>query len=322
NRNPYPFSSSRLILSFDSIFHIPPRLDTTREKASDHEYILLPFMPSNEVPDDKDVDEVLGKGDEEIEILTIFLLQDSFSASIRFSIFRLVWTQPGSLQSGFLVGYSVNSKAFRVFNFRTWKIEENLHIRFLENKSNVSGRGPKWLFDTDSLTKSMNYKPVTAGNQTNTDADIEINVNAGQAGQEKASDHEYIMLPFMPSNEVPDDKDVDEVLGKGDEGVSKGSGIDDQERIDSNTQDVNTAMPSIDTTNTNVNISSLNINIIGSNDPSMPSLEETGIFDDVYNDKEVGAEADMDNLELSIIFSPIPITRVHKDHPKSRSLET
>nr|GEW61138.1 uncharacterized mitochondrial protein AtMg00810-like [Tanacetum cinerariifolium] len=71
----------------------------------------------------------------------------------------------------------------------------------------------------------------------------------------------------MPSNEVPDDKDVDEVLGKGDEGVSKESGIDDQERIDSNTQDVNTAMPSIDTANTNINISSLNINIIGSNDP-------------------------------------------------------
>nr|GEY74129.1 hypothetical protein [Tanacetum cinerariifolium] len=70
---------------------------------------------------------------------------------------------------------------------------------FLENKSNVAGRGPEWLFDIDSLIKSMNYESVTAENQTNDDSCIEINVNAGQAGQDKASDHEYILLPFMPS---------------------------------------------------------------------------------------------------------------------------
>ncbi|GKF85125.1 putative ribonuclease H-like domain-containing protein [Tanacetum coccineum] len=29
---------------------------------------------------------------------------------------------------------------------------------------------------------------------------IETNVNTGQAGQEKASDHEYILLPLMLSN--------------------------------------------------------------------------------------------------------------------------
>nr|GEV29592.1 hypothetical protein [Tanacetum cinerariifolium] len=66
----------------------------------------------------------------------------------------------GNADDGFLVGYSVNSKAFRVFNFRTKRVEENLHIKFLENKPNVAGGGPEWLFDIDSLTKSMNYKPV------------------------------------------------------------------------------------------------------------------------------------------------------------------
>ncbi|GKD00822.1 putative ribonuclease H-like domain-containing protein, partial [Tanacetum coccineum] len=35
------------------------------------------------------------------------------------------------------------------------KVEENLHIKFLENKPNVAGSGPEWLFDIDSLTKSM-----------------------------------------------------------------------------------------------------------------------------------------------------------------------
>ncbi|GJU67644.1 hypothetical protein Tco_1253903 [Tanacetum coccineum] len=34
-----------------------------------------------------------------------------------------------------------------------------------------TGSGPQWLFDIDSLTKSMNYEPVTAGNQTNDDVE-------------------------------------------------------------------------------------------------------------------------------------------------------
>ncbi|GJS89652.1 retrovirus-related pol polyprotein from transposon TNT 1-94 [Tanacetum coccineum] len=132
---------------------------------------------------------------------------------------------------GFLVGYSINSKAFRVFNTRTRKVEENLHINFLENKPNVAGSGPEWLFDIDSLTKSMNYEPVTTGNQTNGDAGIETNVNAGQAGQEKASDHKYILLQLMLSNsslslstQRTDDKDADEVPDKGDDDVSQRNG--------------------------------------------------------------------------------------------------
>nr|GEX64108.1 hypothetical protein [Tanacetum cinerariifolium] len=132
----------------------------------------------------------------------------------------------GKADEGFLVEYSVNSKAFRVFNSRTRKVKENLHIRFLENKSNVVGRGLEWLFNIDSLKKYMNYEQVTAGNQTNDDAGLEINVNVGQDGQEKASNHEYILLPFIPSHaplsssiQSSDDKDADEAPGKGDEGV-------------------------------------------------------------------------------------------------------
>nr|GEV36192.1 zinc finger, CCHC-type [Tanacetum cinerariifolium] len=125
---------------------------------------------------------------------------------------------------------------------------------------------------------------------------------AGQARQEKASDHEYILLLFMPSHsplsssiQCSDNKDVDEAPGKGDEGVSKGSRVDNQEKFDSSTQDVNTPKPSINAASTNINTGSLNINTVGFNDSSMPSLEETGIFDDVYDDREVGAEADTNN---------------------------
>ncbi|GJY57099.1 putative ribonuclease H-like domain-containing protein [Tanacetum coccineum] len=86
----------------------------------------------------------------------------------------------GKAEEGFLVGYSVNSKAFRVFNTETMKVEENLHVNFLENKSNIAGKGLNWLFDIDSLTNSMNYQPVTVGNQTNKNAGPqETNGNIG-----------------------------------------------------------------------------------------------------------------------------------------------
>nr|GEV89285.1 hypothetical protein [Tanacetum cinerariifolium] len=49
-------------------------------------------------------------------------------------------------------------------------------------------------------------------------------------------------------------------------------------------------------------------------DPDMPELEDI-IYSD---DKDVGAEVDFNNLESSILVSPIPTTRIHKDHPISQ----
>ncbi|GJV71717.1 putative ribonuclease H-like domain-containing protein [Tanacetum coccineum] len=43
-----------------------------------------------------------------------------------------------------------------------------------------------------------------------------------------------------------------------------------------------------------------------------------GHFDDAYDDREVGAEADRNNLELLTVVSLIPTTRVHRDHPKDQ----
>nr|GEU34024.1 putative ribonuclease H-like domain-containing protein [Tanacetum cinerariifolium] len=48
------------------------------------------------------------------------------------------------------------------------KVEENLHVEFVENKATEKGAGLNWLFDIDSLTKYMNYVPVDTGtNSTN-----------------------------------------------------------------------------------------------------------------------------------------------------------
>nr|GEV01427.1 hypothetical protein [Tanacetum cinerariifolium] len=64
---------------------------------------------------------------------------------------------------GYFIGYLMSSKAFRVFNKRTRRVKENLHVEFLENKAIKKGSGPIWLFDIDSLTKSINYVSVDAG---------------------------------------------------------------------------------------------------------------------------------------------------------------
>nr|GEU56764.1 hypothetical protein [Tanacetum cinerariifolium] len=47
-------------------------------------------------------------------------------------------------------------------------------------------------------------------------------------------------------------------------------------------------------------------------DPNMPALKDITYSDD---DADVGAEADFTNLETTITVSPIPTTKVHKDHP-------
>ncbi|GJR36866.1 ribonuclease H-like domain-containing protein [Tanacetum coccineum] len=103
----------------------------------------------------------------------------------------------GKSDDGLFVGYSINSKAFRVFNTRTRFVEENLHINFLENKPNVAGTGPNWMFDIDTLTMSMNYQPIFVGNQTNGNAGTKENIDARQAEMSAVPGPQYVLLPFL-----------------------------------------------------------------------------------------------------------------------------
>nr|GFB94425.1 hypothetical protein [Tanacetum cinerariifolium] len=94
---------------------------------------------------------------------------------------------------GYFIGYSMSSKAFKVFNKRTIRVEENMHVEFLENKAIEKGAGPNWLFDIDSLTKSMNYVPVDAGtNSTNLSGTKDA---ANQEVKKDVSSLRYIVLP-------------------------------------------------------------------------------------------------------------------------------
>ncbi|GJW79345.1 ribonuclease H-like domain-containing protein [Tanacetum coccineum] len=101
---------------------------------------------------------------------------------------------------GYFVRYSVISKAMRVFNKRTKIVEETLNIRFIKNAPNVKGNGRDWLFDVDSLSKSMNYVLVVAGNQTNGIIGTKDNIVADQAQKEKVPEQEYILIPFCTTD--------------------------------------------------------------------------------------------------------------------------
>ncbi|GJY28978.1 ribonuclease H-like domain-containing protein, partial [Tanacetum coccineum] len=144
----------------------------------------------------------------------------------------------GKADEGFFVGYSINSKAFRVFKSRTRIVEENLHVQVSENTPNIAGRD--------------------------------------------------------------DEKKVNEDSRKDNESI-------DQENDDN-----------VNSTST-VNAASINeVNDVGGktsiklpDDPNMHALEDIISSDD---DEDVGAEADMNNLDAFMLVNPIPTTRVHKDH--------
>ncbi|GJZ62179.1 putative ribonuclease H-like domain-containing protein [Tanacetum coccineum] len=104
----------------------------------------------------------------------------------------------GKSDEGYLLGYSTSSKAFRVYNKRTKRVEENLHINFLEDQPNVTGTGLNWMFDLDFLTNSINYIPVSVENQVNVDAVIQDSYVAGSSGKDKGPTQEYILLSLQP----------------------------------------------------------------------------------------------------------------------------
>ncbi|GJY13242.1 putative ribonuclease H-like domain-containing protein [Tanacetum coccineum] len=224
----------------------------------------------------------------------------------------------GKSDEGFFVGYSMNSKAFRVYNIRTRKVEENLHIRFLEDKPIIAGDGPKWLFDIDVLTKSMNYVPVVAGTNSNDLVGTEESIGAGHSSKETRSSQDYILMPLWKdgslfdsslknasNNEPQPSSDAEK---KDDEGVNKESGIDDQERPKNSTQDVNTARPSINTASTNVNTGSLNINTVS---PTVTTAPLEATHADFFGDE---IEVDMSNITTIYPVPSTPNTRIHKDH--------
>nr|GFA99782.1 putative ribonuclease H-like domain-containing protein [Tanacetum cinerariifolium] len=62
-----------------------------------------------------------------------------------------------------------------------------------------------------------------------------------------------------------------------------------------------------------INNSSNGVSAAGPSNAAMPNLEDLS-----HNADDVGAEADINNIESIISVSPIPTIRIHKDHPTSQ----
>nr|GEV21542.1 putative ribonuclease H-like domain-containing protein [Tanacetum cinerariifolium] len=285
----------------------------------------------------------------------------------------------GKVDERFLVGYSVSSKSFRVFNSRTRIIQETLHINFLENKPNVAGSGPTWLFDIDILTMTMNYQPVTVGNQSNPSAGVQEQFDTEKIGEEIVQ--QYVLFPVWSSGSTnPQNTDGDAAFNKKEpefEGrkpesevnVSLSSSAQSKKHndktkreakgkspVESLTRYRNLSVEIEDFFDNNINkdnavgtlvpaVGQLSLNSTNTfsaagpsnaaaslthrkslyvdssqlhDDPNMSELKDITYFD--YED-DVGAEADFNNLKTSITVSPIPTTRVHKDHPVTQIIE-
>nr|GEU35450.1 putative ribonuclease H-like domain-containing protein [Tanacetum cinerariifolium] len=202
----------------------------------------------------------------------------------------------GKSDEGFFVRYSLSSKAFRVYNIRTRKVKENLHIRSLENKPMIEGNGLKWLFDINSLTQSMNYVRVAAGTIFD----------------------EYVDASYFdtPSKDVKD--------GTHNENYEKDKSKDDSspKEVNAVRKHVNTASLEVTTGHFKFNTIDPSLNTASSSDPHSPTdmfklgasdtLEATHV--EFFSDRDA-PDVDLGNIPNSYGVLTTSHTRIHKDHP-------
>ncbi|GJS95426.1 putative ribonuclease H-like domain-containing protein [Tanacetum coccineum] len=140
--------------------------------------------------------------------------------------------------------------------------------------------------------------------------------DTGKARMETVPGKDYILLPLwiadLPFSQGPKSSQNDAGFKPSSDGEKK---INEDRRKESESNDQEKEN-NVNSTNT-VNVASTNAvgaktSIELPDDLNMPELENYNIFED---DEDVGAEADMNNLNAFMPVSPIPTTRVHKDHP-------
>nr|GEU62751.1 hypothetical protein [Tanacetum cinerariifolium] len=164
------------------------------------------------------------------------------------------------------------------------------HINFKTMNNLVKGSGPTLLFDIDTLTQSMNYQSVIVGNQPNHNAGIQDNLDAGIVGKDTEFVQQYVLLPLWSTgSKDPQNTDADVAFN-----------------VKENESEVYVSPSSSDMTKEHDEKTKRE-----SKGKNMYALEDIVYSDD---EEDVGVEADFSNLETSITGSPIPTSRVHKDH--------
>nr|GEY22896.1 hypothetical protein [Tanacetum cinerariifolium] len=184
---------------------------------------------------------------------------------------------------------------------------ETLHVNFLENKPNIAG--------------------------------FQDPIDAKKVGEEVTQTY-VLFLAWSAGSTNPQNNDKNALVDGKDHGVdiqmSVSADIQFEGCTNNSSNGVNAASSTVPTVRHNLSNSTNIFSAAGPSnttvsptygksssldastsfhDPDMPALEELTYFDDEAN---VGAEADVNNLESSIPFSLIPTTIIHKDHPISQ----
>ncbi|GKE19866.1 putative ribonuclease H-like domain-containing protein [Tanacetum coccineum] len=200
----------------------------------------------------------------------------------------------------------------------------------------IEGNGPKWLFDIDSLTQSMNYVPVAAGIIINESAGIQEELNAGIS---KEISQDCIVMPIWKDASYFDSpsKDVDngEPKSAADDQKQDGDGPDnendEQDKSDdvSSPKEVNATGKHVNTVSPDVNTGSFKLNVVGPLVNTASSYEQDSPKDmftmgashtleathvEFFSDEDE-PEVDLGNITNSYTVPTTPNTRIHKDHP-------
>nr|GEY28268.1 hypothetical protein [Tanacetum cinerariifolium] len=166
--------------------------------------------------------------------------------------------------------------------------------------------GPNWLFDINALTKSMNYKPVVAGNHSNGSLGTKACDIIGKSRVETVPDKDYMLLPLWTQDPLFSSSSKD----------SPGAGYKpSREEEKKDVED-----PGNEDNEAPINAVGRKLSIKLPDDQNMPELEDISVFED-SNEDVFGAEADLHNLESTFSVSPIPITIIYKDHPLQQITE-
>ncbi|GJR58758.1 putative ribonuclease H-like domain-containing protein [Tanacetum coccineum] len=206
--------------------------------------------------------------------------------------FSILGKFDGKSDEGFLVGYLLNSKAYRVYNLVTKRVEVNLHVNFLEEKPNVKGVGYRWMFNIDYLTDSMNYIPVSLENQVKPHAGTSAVTN--HAGTSEVTNS----TGTSNTNASEEEDEADELIIVPTESINI---CRKRAALENNT----TSTPSVNTGNGSVNTGKFDASQHPDTDDSdMPELKifnrpKQGIFDAASYDEE-GVVTDFNNLPTEV----------------------
>nr|GEV65014.1 hypothetical protein [Tanacetum cinerariifolium] len=241
----------------------------------------------------------------------------------------------GNVDEGFLVGYSVNSKAFRVFNSRTRIVQETLHVSFLENKPNITGELDAEKVEEETNQQYMLFPVWSTGslNPQNKEGDDAFD------GKEHDAEKPESAINLSPSSSAisREQDDMTKKKNKGKSHVEYFTGnrdlnADFEDYSKDSSNNVSAAGPIVPIAKQNYSNSTNPISAAGpSNTNTSPTHGKSSLQDasqppemlereDIAysNHENVGAEVEFNNLETSITVSPIPTIRTHKDHPVSQ----